>query len=466
MSNGRSCEGYATTVIQFVNGQGLTYKGRKSAPHAADGLLRTLSLSIDGSDMEKQFFCSYRRATEAGVTTHSCGVSSFWTTLAPRLGHHDEAVKHALVALGAAHHLYKMSKGMSSHLSDSSPAIGKLERFTWYEYGLAIKNLQAQIDQPNPETIVLVLVSCLSFISLELLHGDHATAIAHLRNGIRIITSVVDIPHFQSASSRPWREGSSLSELDLWEIIIQFRNIEFALGGFSSNIPLTLGQQLYRNPPFPSSTSNITSVAQGYEARIDFVNYVMVRSWEFRNHRSGKVAHAQPHILQEVSMLRECGAAIISGIESFWAGPQAPQIGTWDSYSSQMDWLLVHCARTLVQVVPFSIEFHHTIAEKPDFQDEVSRGVSFAEKMYLTHDGAGKSPSSYTLETGVIGLMYWSWVYSNRPETKAAALRVLRESGNKEGPWDASHSLRLIAGEIVPSLLVSFWRSPHTIVQP
>ncbi|OAQ58986.1 C6 zinc finger domain-containing protein [Pochonia chlamydosporia 170] len=466
MSAGRACDGYAPPAVQFiVNNQRLAYARGTRKPTAlcfSGASTRSLSVSIDGNDMEKQFFCSYRRATEAGVAMHSCGVSSFWTTLAPQFGHHDEAVKHALISLGASYHLYKVRKGKSNHLPDSSPAIKKLQGFIWREYNLAIKQLHGHLDHPEPQRIALVLITCLIFIALELLGGDHRNAIVHMRNGIRIITSVLDIQRLRNASSRPWMKGSSLSEADLWEIIVQFRNVEFALGGFSSDIPLMLGRQLRRDHSGFGNTS-ITNVAQGYEARIEYVNNIMVRCWEVRDHRGDEAFWAQQHMCREHSTLREQGRAIMCALESLWAGPQAPPPGTWLSYSSQMDWLLVNSARTLVELLPFGIDSHLQMAQTPHIQDELSRGVCFAAKMYLTHDTTERSPSNFTLETGVVGLMYWSWVYSHRPETKAAALRIIQESDQREGPWDADSSLNFISGNKEPHLLVSFWRNPHTM---
>lgn len=465
-STGRTCKGYATE-IRFVQNRRLVPRSQTVDGNlrVTDGFMRSVLLGIGCSDMERQFFCSYRRATEAGIAMHSCGVSSFWTTLAPKLGHYDEGVRHSLTALGAAYHLYKVSKERSNHIPSSSPAIEKLERFTWREYNLAIKNLQRHLDNPEAESIALVLVSCLAFISLELLRGDHATAIAHMRNGVQIILSALDVQVLRKATSRQWKAGSSLSEADLWELIIEFRNVEFALGGFASDVPLVLGQQL-RHVTGNHDLGPIDSVAGGYEARVKYVNDIMVRCWELREHRGDEAFWAQPRIRQELETLRQRGANIMSALELLWAGPHAPETGTWLSYSSQMDWLLVNSARTMIQLVPFGIESHVKMAQRPCFQDELSQGVSFAAKLHLAHGSKGKPPSDYTLETGIIALMYWSYVYSTRPEIKEAALRIMQESDRREGPWDSSNSLRFASGNSNPRLLISFWRDPHSITHP
>ncbi|KAF5133198.1 hypothetical protein E5D57_003821 [Metarhizium anisopliae] len=464
MSARKPCEGYAAAV-RFVHDQRRIPRQeiRSQTRHFRNSFTRSISSGVGSTHMERQFFCSYRRATEAGVSMHSCGVSPFWTTLAPQLGHCDEAVQHALVALGAAYHLYKVGKGASSHLQVSSPAVGTLERFTWREYNLAIRNLHRHLDKPEPASIAVVLVSCLAFISLELLRGDHYTAIAHMRNGIRILMSALDVRRLRAAASRRRARGSFLSDADLWDIVTQFRNVEFALGGFSSDIPLLLGQQLRGDTP---DARPIASVAQGYDARTQYVNEVMVRCWDLREHRGSQVFWAQPHMQEELNTLRQRGVAIMSALELLWAGPQAPPMGTWLSYSSQMDWLLVNSARTMIQLVPFGIDSHLKMAQDPCFQDELSRGVSFAAKMLLAHNLEGKPPSDYTLETGLIALMYWSYVYSTRLGTKEAALRILQESTQREGPWDASLGLRFLSRDTKPRLLISFWRDSQAITHP
>lgn len=390
---------------------------------------------------------------------HLCNVSSFWTQLAPQLSHIDEAVKHSLVTLGATYYLCKLKSGKRSHVA--SITIEKLELFVMRQYNRAIENVYKHLEKNDPKSIVLVLVCCLIFISLEFLRANHGAAIAHLHNGIQIIISLIDIKRLSTTSFSPWTKDLALSEADIWDIVTQFRNIEFALNVFSTDVSLTLGRHLrklsisdHEHDNDPTSIS-ITTLSHGYNARIEFMNNVMSRYSELQSHQGDTTFWDQPHMQRELYTLRERGAKIMLAIEALWASPQAPPVGTWGSYSSRMDWLLVSTCRIFIEMIPFGVHSPISVIQKSYIQDELTTGVSLAAKMHQDHAETGQPPSEFSLETGMIAMMYWAWVLSTRPETKAAALRILQDLDKKEGPWDANQILATLPKVAKPRLLIS-----------
>ncbi|XDG10104.1 hypothetical protein ABKA04_009719 [Annulohypoxylon sp. FPYF3050] len=71
---------------------------------AAQRNLRPLAADIEGTEQERQFFHRFRRAAEAGLAMHASSLGAgFWRRLVPLVGQSDAAVRHALIALGAAH---------------------------------------------------------------------------------------------------------------------------------------------------------------------------------------------------------------------------------------------------------------------------------------------------------------------------------------------------------------------------
>lgn len=460
VSAGRVCGGYSFEV-RFVNMPGQDGAiNPNSLPY-----LRSLSTTIEGSDTENQYFFSCRRATEAGFSMHSCSVSSFWTSLAPQLGHVDEGVKHALVALGATYYVRKLKRSGNLPHGAFSLAIKQLESFIHQQYSRAIRHVYGHLEKKEPTSTGLVLVCCLIFISLEFLRSNQSAAMAHLRNGIQIIISALDLKRLSNtplSRSTPEDETLGLSAADLWGVINQFRKIEFTLNVFSSNVSMILGMHLRKMaPPQTRRTHDtfycerITSVELSYKARDAYMDDVMTRYSELQSHQGDKNFWEQQHMQRELSMLRERGAIIMRAIEMFWAGDQAPEEGTWSSYSARMDWLLVTTARTFVELIPLGVNAHSKVAGVSYIQDEVARGVSFAARMQLDHPATGLPPSEFSLETGVIALMYWAWVISSRPETKAASLGILQGLDKREGPWDAKEILKSIHSVIKPSLLYS-----------
>ncbi|KHN95661.1 uncharacterized protein MAM_06502 [Metarhizium album ARSEF 1941] len=453
----QACGGYDVGVVRFVR------LNHTRAVSAAAASIRPLSQGIQGSDTEKQFFFSFRRATEAGVAMHLCGVSSFWTEVAPRLGHVDDAVKHALVALGATHHLHRTRRrrrrdSRPCHPDGDSLATKRLELFSARQYNRAIEEVYAHIASNSPRSTILVLVCCLIFISLEFLRPNNGAAIAHLQNGIQIIQSVMG--GLDHAAFAAWARELAMSEADVWDMIAQFRNVESALNVFSNDVSLTLGLRLRRasrprRQPHPLVHERIASVADGYRARTEFMNDVTARYSELRRHQGDAAFWAQRHMQRELRSLRRRASRIMAEMEALWVSPEAPRIGTWSSYSSRMDWLLVSSGRTLAELIPFGVHSFDKVSQSPYIQSEVTRGVSLAAKMHLEHAATGMPPSEFSLETGIIAVMYWAWVFSTRPETKATAVQILQDLDKREGPWDADEILSSLPSVVTPRLLVS-----------
>ncbi|KAG8424878.1 hypothetical protein J3458_001634 [Metarhizium acridum] len=389
---------------------------------------------------------------------HLCSISSFWTKVAPQLGHVDEAVKHALVALGATYHLGKMRRGKQNKLHFDSVATEKLELFSTRQYKRAIEKVYAHIESNNPRSTVLVLVCCLIFISLEFLRLNNNAAIAHLQNGIQIVKSIMGRLHNSPFSA--WAKDLSMSEADIWDIIAQFCRIESAMNVFSNHVSLTLGLHFRRissptRQPGQFSHKPITSVADGYKARNQFMNDVTARYSELQKYQGNEAFWSQRHMQREIRTLRKWGSRIMLEIEAFWASPEAPRVGTWSSYSSRMDWLLISSGRTLVDLIPHGVNSFAKVSQNPYIQNEVTRGVSLAAKMHLEHAATGMPPSEFSLETGIIAVMYWAWVFSTRPETKATAVQILQDLDKREGPWDASQILSSLPSVVNPRLLIS-----------
>ncbi|KFA50146.1 hypothetical protein S40293_10045 [Stachybotrys chartarum IBT 40293] len=443
-----------------VNSAGRVTMVRRSGQADLSYTIRSVSMSIDGIETERRFFYNCRRATEGGVALHVCNVSSFWSRLAPQLSHHDEAVKHALVALGAAHQLFRLT----SH-ERSDPVIGagsfladRLDVFVVHQYNKAIAILCRRLAEQTDQNTTLTLVCCLAFICLESLRSNYCAAIAHLQNGLRVIESSVDVARVSNGSSGTNFRGGGVADTDLRDIVIQFRNIELCIHCFSSEIPMTLGSKFYRLPRCRYSEiaapRAFTSLKQCHEARIELASVIMSCDWELR-HRKG---HAQfwssTEVQEELTYLRQRGLAVDKSIKAFVAGPYAPARGTWDYYSYCMDMLHVTCVRAVVELMPFPGDQHSLISQTPRFQDDfITRMADYGAAMHGVHTSRACEPSSdFLLETAIIGPMYWTYVYAMVPRVRETVLKILQETKHREGPWDASTTLKLLKTKLPQDL--------------
>ncbi|KAI1381963.1 hypothetical protein F4677DRAFT_439768 [Hypoxylon crocopeplum] len=229
-------------------------------------VLRPLAADIEGTEQERMFFHRFRQAAEAGLAMHASSLGAgFWRRLVPQVGHSDPAVRHALIALGAAytctqlqqeqqeqiHHMTTTSNpgvGIISRsgspdeqqqqqqqqqhqqpyasTSSSTPppeddyhCIDQLELFTIQQYNLSIYHLQRHVQPGSlPESVEVTLICCLIFVCIETSRGNEAAALAHVANGLQIIkalppdSALIHLPPSNrsgGSSSRSGQNGNS-----------------------------------------------------------------------------------------------------------------------------------------------------------------------------------------------------------------------------------------------------------------
>ncbi|KAI1106630.1 hypothetical protein F4804DRAFT_347583 [Jackrogersella minutella] len=195
-------------------------------------VLRPLAADIEGTEQERLFFHQFRRAAEAGLAMHASSLGAgFWRRLVPQVGQSDAAVRHALIALGAAHQsaqllqqdryeqqpsgaaadvgvssrsgspdelLLQQNRQRMSYISTPPPEdnnnsyyIDQLELFMIQQYNLSIYHLQQHV-QPgsSPESVEITLICCLVFVCIETSRGNEHAALAHVVNGLQIIKAL------------------------------------------------------------------------------------------------------------------------------------------------------------------------------------------------------------------------------------------------------------------------------------
>ncbi|KAI0890176.1 uncharacterized protein GGS22DRAFT_183523 [Annulohypoxylon maeteangense] len=272
-------------------------------------ILRPLAADIEGTEQERQYFHRFRRAAEAGLAMHASSLGAgFWRRLVPLVGQSDPAVRHALIALGAAHESAQLQQEQAqnhniatatienpasgvpsrsrspdvmqhhqhhqqlSYIStpppeDNSASIDQLELFMIQQYNLSIYHLQQHVQPGSPaESVEITLICCLVFVCIETSRGNEAAALAHVANGLQIIKALPpdsELVHFPpgssggktraggSATSAASTSGSSprISRSDWRQLLDFFLALEpsAATYGFTSSQPPT--------PPCPTMSA-------------------------------------------------------------------------------------------------------------------------------------------------------------------------------------------------------------------
>lgn len=112
--------------------------------------------------------------------------SDFWETLVLQASAQEPAVRHAVVALSAAHRFDRNSEPWSI----PSVYVFDVERFTLQQYNKAIHHLRLMTGSIQKNTLRVALVTCMIFVTLEYLRGQYQMGSAHLRYGIQLLASI------------------------------------------------------------------------------------------------------------------------------------------------------------------------------------------------------------------------------------------------------------------------------------
>jgi hypothetical protein len=140
-STGRRCDGYLTPPSSSNNS--LSPLARSHCPE----------YQLMESDLERRsfdFFCKRTVAILSGIFD-----STFWTQLVLQATHHEPAIRHAVIALGALHESSEVG-------SREGPSI-----FAMQQYGKAIGYLIKPIQEKQKQASDVALITCVLFVSFE-----------------------------------------------------------------------------------------------------------------------------------------------------------------------------------------------------------------------------------------------------------------------------------------------------------
>jgi hypothetical protein len=175
VSAGRVCDGYG------IWGGGSS--DTRTRPNNALSIDWPVPLSSLNPDEQLSFDWFKQKTTKkfAGMFT-----SDFWETLVFQASVQEPAVRHAIVALSAAHRFD------SNHGPWRIPATNGFdaEKFTLQQYNKAIYSLRCNTIMNNTNSIRVTLITCLIFVTLEYLRGQYKSGSAHLRYGIQLLSEL------------------------------------------------------------------------------------------------------------------------------------------------------------------------------------------------------------------------------------------------------------------------------------
>lgn len=290
-------------------------------------------------------------------------------TWAPRLAYHDDALRHALVALGATYHLMKVQDInkkytliLQGRLEIKVP-VEKLELFIVRQYTLAIGKLRGRIASNDPDSAVVAPACCLVFVCLENLRSNFHGAIAHLRHGIHIIEDKLDVELlyrrcFLTSPSplvKPLQINHLASDEEIWNIINTYRQLEISEHLFSHAVPLTLLHRLYTATPYDDGSdlpTSFSSLEEGYKARVNLNTDVLAFKWKASKYCGEPGFWSSIYIEKQHKCLQRRAWSIEKKYEAFLVTRVEPPFGTRENASCWLDRLQLKIMQRILEIMP------------------------------------------------------------------------------------------------------------------
>ncbi|KAH8912647.1 hypothetical protein BR93DRAFT_90890 [Coniochaeta sp. PMI_546] len=376
-STGRTCDGYdkgvpprnrtlefqrsaETAKIEFIKAYQWNEALRSMRPIAAD---------IDGTESEKKFFRRFRLLATDGLTNHVCHFTTFWSRVTPQISHQDEAVKHAVIALGAAYQIFQLSPHEQKYEKKHDKALHtgssdeftheNLEVFTIQQYNKSISKLQRHVGSSSPESIQVTLICCLAFICLETLRGHHEAAVTHLINGLNILQSLppreFDFLADLSGSDNQGRPRAQpySAQCDMRDIIDLFGRLEISACFFASGLRPIVAERGYAHRRLDDGTcskypSEFYSPRQAHRAYTYFLRDVLARLYETSQEPPTSPFWSDPAQQRQQECLRLRAARLDVLVQQFLTGPYAPQPDSDEHYCIYLDLLHFRAAQILL----------------------------------------------------------------------------------------------------------------------
>jgi len=114
--------------------------------------------------------------------------SHFWQELVLQASVAEPAVLHAVIALASAHRIEEESLRPRGVVSSSDQTeLTRREVFTIQEYSKAINLLQNRKTEDRTASLRVVLITCVLFVTLDLLRGEYGNAMTHTQSGWKLM---------------------------------------------------------------------------------------------------------------------------------------------------------------------------------------------------------------------------------------------------------------------------------------
>ena len=206
-STGRKCDGYILAITTSPRPSLDTQETDRAVLTLTPTDSFPLPIAIGGwaGSMDELRSFDYFRLQTSQDLAYSLNASL--QELVLQNSHRQEAIKHAVIALGALGETIRINGTFTSR-NALHPGFVKHE-FARLQYHKAIRLLQSTIQRNEREIVETALITCFLFVVFEFLQGHDQSSTTHLRSGLAIIRK----QYFPNANNMDIMQNPKLNPL-------------------------------------------------------------------------------------------------------------------------------------------------------------------------------------------------------------------------------------------------------------
>lgn len=397
------------------------------------------------------------------TTTKFAGMfsSKFWESLVFQASAQEPAVRHAVVALSAAHR-FDITGGAWL------PAVYGIdaERFTLKQYNKAIYHLRSVTannsasghgGSPNKKALRVALITCMLFVTLEYLRGQYKMGSAHLRYGIQLLADIsAPAPRSSMAPSilSPAEDFVHDALIDSYARL----TIQSAMFG---HVPSHLCV-IVRDPQVHALPYTFASLVEARQTLDDLLNRIHCLKrhiYGFQSPKSEKETENEDYEVNESNIPEndpeafETQRKIVADL-SLWRKAYNASLSLLktNSCKERVGFLLLRVYYEMAVIMAsVSLSTEGEIVFDTHTDDFVAVITTFFDmwKYWCTisipikkvdlefqNGNPGCGGYSFTIESGFIPPMYYTGLKCRIPRIRRLAIRLLRAAPHREGVWN------------------------------
>jgi hypothetical protein len=384
-----------------------------------------LSPAVSGEDSPWIEYFSVRTGPAlSNVLSHS-----FWSFTLPQLSASEPAIRHALIALSAAHARFEADAANNQLVQSAIDP-----NFILRHYNESIKQLKLHLSR-DPRSLDYALLCCLLFISMECIYGNRFLVIDHLQNGLNMLKSSLVQDGEKDASSNAVAKSIRQEVRPLFHRL----DAQTTLMGFSGSSLFNNTDKLF-TLSVPRSFDSLEHAKRSLDLLVASSLGFIRTIHDGKHAENGSISLAgrtlQIHLLSEYSIWKNSMANFVKACNIF----------TKEDNRFEKSLRLQHTASFIWLARCTELEESGFDAYLPEFASIVKWSRALIAPSPETHESCLHTKLAaltvtnvprFSLNMGYIPPLYLVAIKCRDPITRREAISILEETNGREGLWDA-----------------------------